>query len=332
MSKSRLWLGAGMLTLSACATVSKRDDGPALPAAAVGQDEQQGSRDYSPGGLFAERHGAYWTRSKRYEPKVFARYMLLPNTKVTSEPGSFDMQELRVRGDAPIVLDPDSYLTLGGEFRHRRYDFTNNVLGADDEDVYVVGARLGAGVFVNDDVLIEGMFRPGLYSDLDGTLTSKDWQWFGHGLATFRMRDDLFLKAGVAVSQDFADVDVIPLAGITWVIDEQFRIDVLLPHRIEGSWSPNAGITTVHAGAYLEGDQYRVRSSSGSGKRRVDWQTQEIRLAAGVDHRLSDYLSVFGEIGSTIAGDTKLRNGTSQSFTGSIEPTFFFNVGIGFDF
>lgn len=327
MSKSRFWLGACTLLLTACATVSKHDDyGPAAP------QDGQGSRDYSPSGLFAERHGAYTTRAKRYEPKIFARYTLLPNAKVTSEPGSFDMQEVRVQGDVPIVLDPDSYLTLGGELRHRKYSLTNNILGASDDDVFVVGARIGAGVFVNDDVLLEGMFRPGLYSDLDGTLTNKDWQWFGHGLATFRVREDIFLKAGVAVSQDFEDVDVIPLGGIAWVLNEQFRLDVLLPHRLEASWSPNAGVTTVHVGAYLQGDQYRVHSSAATGKRRVDWQTQEIWASAGLNHRLSDYLSVFGEVGTLIAGDNKLRDGTSQSYTGALEPSFFFNVGVGLDF
>src|SRR5690606_32468222 len=125
---------------------------------------------------------------------------------------------------------------------------------------------------------------------------------------------------------------VIPLAGIAWALNEQFRIDILLPHRAEASWSPNSGVTTLRVGGYLEGNQYRVRSSAATGKRQVDWQTQEITVAAGLNHRFSDYLSVFGEIGSVIAGDTKLRDGTSQSFTGSIEPTFFFQVGVGFDF
>jgi hypothetical protein len=294
--------------------------------------EGQGARDYSPGGLFAERHGAYLTRARRYEPKVSARYMLMPNAQVTSEPGSFDLQELRVRGDAPIVLDPDSYLSLGGEFRHRDYNLTSNIVGADDEDLFVVGARLGAGLFVTDDFMVEGMFRPGLYTDFDGTLTRQDWPWFGHALATYRVQDNVFVKGGAAVSEDFADVDVIPLAGISWVLTDQFRFDVLLPHRAEVSWSPNAGITTFRVGGYLEGDQYRVRSSAATGKRRVDWQTQEISLAAGLTHRFSDYLCVFGEVGSVVAGDTKFRDGTAQNYTGSIEPTFFFNVGVGFDF
>lgn len=331
MSKSRVWLGVCMLGLSACATVNHREPDRSAPVAAVPQDGHS-ARDYSPNALFAERHGTFLTQATRYEPKVFARYTLIPNAQVSSEPGSFDMQELRVRGDAPIVVAPDTYISLGGEFRHRQYDLTNNILGANDEDLYVIGARLGAGTFVTDEFLLEGMFRPGLYSDLDGTLHTKDWNWFGHALATYRVRDDLFLKAGAAVSEDFADVNLIPLLGISWFVNEQFRFDVLLPHRIEGSWSPNSGVTTVRVGAYLEGDQYHVRGSSATGKRRVDWQTQEITISAGLNHRLTDYLSVFGEIGSVIAGDNKFRDGTSQRFNGAIEPTFFFNVGVGLDF
>ena len=320
MSKCQFWpcqflLGATTLLLTACATVNDRGEVGGAPPVPLAQDGV-GQRDYSPGGLFAERHGGFLTRAKRYEPRLFGRYTLMPNGQVTSEPGSFDLQEVRVRGDVPVTLDPDNYLSLGGEFRQRKYDFSNNVLGVRDEDIYVLGARIGAGVFVNDDFLVEGMFRPGIDSDLDGTLTSRDWHWFGHALGTYRVREDLFLKAGIAVSEDFADVSVIPLAGLAWTIDDQWRIDILLPHRAELSWSPNAGTSTLRAGIYLEGDNYRVRAPASLGKQRIEWQTQEITVSVGLVQRFSDYLSVFGEVGSTLAGDYKLRDGTSQNYSG----------------
>jgi hypothetical protein len=346
MNKCQVWLGAGTLLVAACTTVNNGGDlsahragadNPGLVAtaaatAAVPVQDGVGQRDYSPSGLFAERHGGFLTRAKRYEPKLFVRYMVMADAQVTSEPGSFDLQELRARGDIPITLDPDSYMSLGAEFRQRDYDFSNNVLGARDEDVYVLGARIGAGLFINDEFLVEAMFRPGIYSDLDGTMTSQDWHWFGHALGTYRIREDLFLKAGAAVSEDFADVDVIPLAGLAWTIDEQWRVDLLLPHRAEISWSPNAGTSTIRAGVYLEGDNYRVRGPASLGKPRVEWQTQEITISAGLVQRLSDYLSVFGEVGSAVAGDYKVRDGSSQTYTGSLDPTFYFNVGVGFDF
>lgn len=325
------WLWAGVLLTAACSTVNDHDNSAPAATATAPQDGP-GQRDYSPSGLFAERHGGFLTRAKRYEPRMFARYMVMPDAQLTSEPGSFDMQEVRVRGDAPIVLDPGNYLTLGGEFRTREYDVSRNVLGAADEDVYTLGLRLGAGVFVNDDFLVEGMFRPGIYSDLDGTLTSQDWQWFGHALGTYRVRDDVFLKAGLAVSEDFADVGLIPLGGVSWLIGDQWRLDILLPHRVEVSWSPNAGATTICVGGYLEGDQYFVRGPALTGKRRATWQTQEITISASLIHRMNDYISLFGEVGSAVAGDYKFRDGTSQRFDGSLEPTIFFNVGIGFDF
>jgi len=325
MKRRQLGLGALALLLPACTAVDVPDAGRG-PLAPV--QSTAGQRDYSPGALYAERHGGFLTRAKRYEPKVFARYTLMADAQLQSEAGSFDMQEVRARGDIPIILDPDSYLSVGGEFRQRKYDLSHNVVGARDEDVYVLGARIGAGMFVNDDLLLEAMFRPGVYSDLDGTLTSADWHWFGHVLGTYRLRDDLYLKGGVAVSEDFADVDVIPLAGLALTIHDQWRIDILLPHRAEISWSPNAEATIVRAGIYLEGDQYRVRTAGN----RFDWQTQEITVAAGLVQRMNDYVSVFGEIGSAIAGDYKLRDGSSQRFDGSLEPTFYFNVGVGFDF
>src|SRR4029434_9122837 len=120
------------------------------------------------------------------------------------------------------------------------------------------------------------------YSDFDGTLHHGDWKWFGHALATYRVRDDLFLKGGIEVADDFADLNAYPLAGLAWLVSEQWRVDILLPHRAEISWSPNGGATTIRAGAYLEGDSYRVRAPASLGQARVDWQTQEITVGAGL--------------------------------------------------
>ncbi len=306
-------------------------DASPAPRIAIPQG-QPGQRDYSPGALFMDRHGGFLTQSKRYEPKFSARYALLADTQISDEVGSFDLQEIRVKGDIPIAVDPDNYISIGGEFRRRDYDLTNNVSGVSDDDVFVLGLRIGAGVFVTDDTLLEAMFRPGLYSDLDGTLTTKDWQWFGHALATFRVRDDFFLKVGAEVAETFADIGVYPLAGFAWVLSDQWRMDMLLPQRLELSWSPNAGATNLGVGVYLEGDQYRLRGPASQGSRRFDWQTQEVTASFSLHQRFSDYFSVFGEVGSVLAGDYKLRGTTNQRFDGSLEPTFFFNAGIGIDF
>lgn len=362
MVTRQVWFGVTALMLAACSTVGPRvSDGS--PPAALGWERGAGARaeasppsasdarsapelrpapglqggaggqtDYSPGALFMDRHGGFLTQSKRYEPKIWARYALMANAQVADEVGSFDLQEVRARADVPIALDPDDYITIGGEFRRREYDVTNNVAGVTDDDVYSIGLRIGAGVFVTDDTLLEAMLRPGVYSDLDGTLTSRDWQWFGNALATFRVRDDLFLKGGVDVSETFADFGVVPLAGLAWVVSDQWRLDLLLPHRAEISWSPNAGATNVSAGVYIEGDQYRLRSPANQALRRYEWQTQEITASVSLHQRFTDYFSVFGELGSTLAGDYKLRGTTNQRFDGALEPTFFFNAGIGIDF
>lgn len=347
MVSRQVWFGVTALMLAACSTVGPRMGqdsgadaraGARLPSASDArsapgpQGGAGGQTDYSPGALYMDRHGGFLTQSKRYEPKVWARYALMANAQVADEVGSFDLQEVRARADVPIALDPDDYISIGGEFRQRDYDLTNNVAGVTDDEVYSIGLRIGAGVFVNDDTLLEAMLRPGVYSDLDGTLTSRDWQWFGNALATFRVRDDLFLKAGVDVSETFADFGVVPLAGLAWVISDQWRLDLLLPHRAEISWSPNAGATNLSAGVYVEGDQYRLRGPANQALRRYEWQTQEITASLSLHQRFSDYFSVFGEIGSTLAGDYKLRGTTSQRFDGALEPTFFFNAGIGIDF
>jgi hypothetical protein len=307
------------------------EGGPAgtRPAAAPAAQEV---RDYSANSLFLERHAGFMQRMNRYEPRVFASFMALPDAEVKGEPGSFDLAQLRARGDFRFAVDPNSYLSAGGEFRLREYEFSPAVRGATDETLYQVGARLGAGYFVNDDLLLEGMFRPGVYTDFDGTLTGQDWKWLGSAQGTYRHSEDLFFRAGLAVSEDFKDVNLIPLAGLSWLFLPQWRLDIALPHKIEVSWSTHGATTTVYGGIYLEGDEWRVRNVTNLGKRRFDVQTQEIKVGGGAVHRLTDNLSVFGDAGVIVAGDYHFRDGLGQRYDGSLDPSFQFTVGVGLDF
>src|SRR5690606_21502175 len=78
MKRRQRGLGALALLLPACTAVDVPDAGRG-PLAPV--QSTAGQRDYSPGALYAERHGGFLTRAKRYEPKVFARYTLMADAQ-----------------------------------------------------------------------------------------------------------------------------------------------------------------------------------------------------------------------------------------------------------
>lgn len=312
--------------VAACALLAAACAASRPPATSVAPQE----RDYSPKALFHDAHGDFLVEADRYEPEVRARLGWQPNGRLQSVPGDFDMTELAIDGRVPIEVDPDNALLVGGHLGTRRYQF-DTVTGVQDESLSRMALDLGFLSFLQPDLMVEVVFSPGVYSDLDGGLHSQDWQFLGHGIATWKYRDDLYLKAGLEVSQVFDDVPVYPVAGLAWLVAPQWRVDVLLPRKAEISWSPH-GQLVVHGGFELDGQEYRVRSDAATGKRRFDFDVQELRLVVGGLWRFTDHLSAFGKLGTTLAGDHNFRTPAGVLRDGTMEPTFTFTMGVGLDF
>jgi hypothetical protein len=285
--------------------------------------------DYSPSGMFMTEHGEFMLQRKRYEPMVFADILWQPNSDIKSEPGSFDLTHYRVDGKVPLALDPDSYLELGAYFGARNYN-TSASFPVGDDTLYDVGLYLGGGVFVSDEVLIEGLFYPGVYSDFDGdSLNHNDYQWYFDALAVWRPQEDLYWKFGLTHDGTFQDTEVYPLIGVSYAISSQWRLDILLPRSAEISYSPDAS-TILLADVTLDGDQFEMHSSAlpGSSTSHV----QEIRVGLGGIYRFNDTVSTFAKVGMTVAGDYLLTNGDGIFADGTLEPAVFFTAGVGLDF
>ncbi len=287
--------------------------------------------DYSERAMFNQGHGDFILKATRFRPSIQTSLMLLPESDVTSEAGDFQL--LHFNGDARvhIPMDPDNYAIVGGEIGFRRYQFDGGAAGAHDDTYYNLSANLGAGFFVEDNLLIEAILSPGIYSDLDGSLHSDDWKFFASGLATFRQDDNLFLKAGLEYSELFRDLNLVPLLGVSWLIDEEWRVDVLAPRYAEVSYAPDTQ-TTIFFGFDIDGDEYRVRAPSSAGAGKTNISVQEIRWGIGAQYRFTDELSGYARVGTTLAGDYKVSDGTGAKFDGSIEPQAFLEVGMGWDF
>ncbi|MEM7203534.1 MAG: DUF6268 family outer membrane beta-barrel protein [Planctomycetota bacterium] len=317
--RSLVALGASLL-LGACATTARLE-----PRAGPSPEPKQ---DYSPQGLFGEAHGDFVAVMDRYRPQVQGSFMLEPGSRLDDEPGDFDMWRLLADGRVPLVIDPDSVLLVGGRTEAKRFDFKSDMRGLQDETVGSIGLEIGYGRFINEDTYAYATFQPGVYSDFDGTLTSEDWEFFGESLVTFRYNDNVFYKGGVRVSKDFPDLPIFPLVGASWLLDDQWRVDVLLPKRAEISYQPQPA-TTVYGGLELEGQEYRVRAPNGN---RSDWNQQELRLYIGAIQRFDDHLSAFARFGSAIAGKHIFRNPAGVRVDGQLEPVVLFEVGVGWDF
>jgi hypothetical protein len=278
---------------------------------------------------FLRAHGDFAEKARRFVPMLELSALYMPDAELHGEPGEFDLRYLKLDSLFPIPLDRDTFLLAGAHLGARDYDFSG-VSGAEDDVLYNAGLKLGAGHFIHDDLVAQGYWQPSLYSDLDGTLNSDDWKlWYGAALATYRCREDLFLKAGFILT-DAIDTGAIPLVGAAWIFDPEWRLDLLLPRHAELSWSPSP-VLNLHVGFESEPEEFHVRTSTAAGDAQTDVHVQDIRVYLGAAHRLSDALSIFAKVGSTVAGHYEWRDGDA-TYDGHLEPALFVQVGFGVTF
>jgi hypothetical protein len=238
-------------------------------------------------------------------------------------------------------LDQDVTLLVGANVEVRKYGFDPNGPGpgtfagaTDDDDYYKINLQVGGTWFVEEDLAITALFSPGVYSDLDGSLNHSDWYFEGSGLATWKSSDELYWKVGIAADETFDDVPVFPLFGFSYLIDEEWRVDVLLPWAAVLSYLANSQ-TTVALGLELEGAAYNIRSSAGTGKVETENRIQEFRAYLGVEYQFAEQFSTSARFGAILAGDYDIRTGSGPGAgisDGDIEPALFFQVGLGLSF
>ncbi|MEC7584753.1 MAG: hypothetical protein VYE77_10580 [Planctomycetota bacterium] len=298
---------------------------------------QQGP-DYSLRGMFWQEHGDFMQRHERYDPMLEISSLVMPDAKIKSEDGRFDLYEFQGDFLAPVMISTEAYLELGAFIGTRHYT-SQNMIGFEDTNLNNAGVHLGFGVFVDDNVLLEGMVSPGSWSDWESTLHHEDYDFPGGVLLTVQPMEEgqLFWKIGARYNEVFADANFLPWLGLAWHYQE-YRFDVLLPEYVEFSYWPiaegGAQPFGVLAGAQIQGAEYRVHSSLATGKQAANVHVQEILVYGGLIGRFNDSFSLQGRTGLAVAGDYKLADGNpaTSGVNGTLRPTFFFEVTMGFDF
>ena len=288
------------------------------------------AQDYSPSSMFHEEHGDFIAKRDRYRPDFVAEFRGIPNGSISGDRGDYDQLRLRAHGAADIVVDPDSFIRVGGKFGARDYDFSPD-FGAEDVTLYEAGLKFGYGRFVSEDLLFEIDFMPGVYSDFGGTLKSDDWRFFGDAKVTFEYHEDLYLVGGVEANQVFKDVPIYPIAGVGWRFAPQWRFDMLLPRMVELSFAPTDS-SSLFAGVEVDGDEYFTRTSVQFGKNGFDFRTQEIDVYFGGQQRFTDNLSGYAKIGVVVGGHNEIRRPNGSTIGGQHEAALLFEVGAGWDF
>lgn len=288
--------------------------------------------DYSLHTMFQQEHGDFMLRRERFHPMIELSASSLTDAAVQHEQGHFDLFRAKADIELPVMVSTDAYLRFGAFYEGRHYQAQNMGGLFGDEALSSAGMKAGFGWFLDKDILFEALIQPGSWSDWDGTLHHKDFDFPASALFTVRYSDELFWKLGARYNEVFEDANVLPYLGFSFV-GESVRVDVLAPEMLEVSlWpSPDFGVLF---GAQIQGAEYHVRTGLAQGHQRADVRVQEVLIYTGAQWRMSDNTSFGARVGAAVAGDYKLDDGdpTTKRVTGTLEPSLFLEISFGLDF
>ena len=235
---------------------------------------------------FLAAHGDFAARAKRFGPLIEARLMYAPEIELDEDPGEFDLLQHNVEATLPIPLSRDEFAIVGGSWGARSYKF-DAATGLDDETLYNASLRLGYGVYLNDDFVVQGYWEPSILSDFDGGPDGDDWfLWYGTGLAVYRVSDTFFWKGGLRLS-DALNTTVLPIAGFSWLFAPEWRLDILAPRDFEVSYSPNEE-WIFHGGLQVEAEKYHFRQDFADGAKTRNAKIKDYRLFIGTIYRFAE--------------------------------------------
>jgi hypothetical protein len=297
--------------------------GPALRIENALQDDDR----YSVAALFNQAHGEFMQKGFQFRNNLRVSYGYQLETGVSGNGDEMQFDDASAEAFMPFTVDPDMMLILGARYDQRRYDFNSSRPRTTDETVYEAALHVGFGRFFTEDLYVEAMFRPGVYTDFDGTLHSEDWRFYGDVIATYRFDAGFYGKVGGVYDGTFSDSPGYPVLGFGLVLSDTFRMDLLAPKYVELSWIPDAS-WIVKGGLSLDGERYSLRPPKGAlvDDRYTVW-TQEFELYLDATMRVNDNLSFYGRGGLTLTGDYDWG-----AFSGAIDPAPFFEVGVGLNF
>ena len=280
---------------------------------------------------FVKAHGTFLAGATRPAPTLKLNASYQP--KVGIEDSDLEADLVRVDGRLMYAHGVDDDVAILGaiNFGLRHYDFDARVPGGGslDRNLYEIAIELGVHWFVSDRILVSAVFRPGIFSDLDDSLTGDDILYHGTVVGTYRLNDSWFLKLGVAVGEDFDETQVTPVGGFSWVSSDQLRVDVLLPKSASVTWQPWSDRSfELVPGLYLQGKQYNIDTATGDG----ELQIQDIRFDITGSCEVTKGSRLSLSLGSNFRGSYEIEGAGGANIDVDQDPSVYVAVGFATNF
>ena len=280
---------------------------------------------------FRAAHGDFLAGSRRFAPMIEIRAQTATGARARTDGGEVGHSASTFDAMVPMPLSKDSTLIAGVFERSRGYRDARTD-DANGDTMFGTGFRVGFGTFVTEDLLVQALWQPAVYSDLDGNVGKDDWYLKnGMALATYRVDDRVYLKGGLAMMQSFEDTSVVPILGASWLFAEDWRLDVLLPRTIEVSYAP-AAPWILHGGFEMEAEEYRMRSDALDIAGASTGKAHDHRLFIGGIFRATKSVSISLKAGVIAGGTYEWRDAAGAEAEDKLERGVFGSFGVGWTF
>lgn len=281
---------------------------------------------------FVAEHKSFFQLLSPDETDFRMGYTYQPTTKEDGGPGEFSLHQFF--GDLEIArpLNEDFYLRLGANYEARLYNFDSQPgarINLSSETLHKIVARVGAGLFLTDDLLLTGVALPGIWSDFDGSIKEDDTDLQGDSALIYRINPGTELLVGLAYNEVYDDVPLLPYGGIR-LLSSSGRLSARVTFPLEAEVGYKLDLRSkVYGGYWIRGDEYRVADEDED----FDLHLQDRRLGAGFMYWFSERLNFRIEGGATHGSEMTIKVRDAGQFEdGDLDTTGYLTAALGASF
>ncbi|MCC6953304.1 MAG: hypothetical protein IT290_04235 [Deltaproteobacteria bacterium] len=280
---------------------------------------------------FLKEHHGFFHLLRGGEPDLKLSAMYQPENDEEAGPGSYDLLDMSAGLEVPIPLQESLYLRAGFDYDARSYEFNSTsrrVVPGLNDTWHKISLTAGAGLFLGDDLLITGVARPGIYTDLEEMTDEDAMRLFGEGMLVYRINPGTQILAGAAYDEIYDDTPLYPLIGLRLMSEEgDLNVTLTFPReaRIGVHISTDA---EVYGGLWITGDEYRLHADDVE----FDAHIHDRRIGGGLRYWANSTFSFQLEGGVLYDSELEFKIRGEPVFRGETQKTGYARLSMGLTF
>lgn len=257
-------------------------------------------------------------------------FLYEPSHKEDGGAGEFDLENYFFNIDLLAPQSQDSFLNFGLNYQFRSYSFKPVASPTELSalDLHAIPFTLGYGVFLTEDLLLQGQGTLGIYSDFADFPREEEFQLHAKGIIAYRINPFTQLLLGAFRSKDFDSSGFLPLAGFRLQSGGgKLHISVTLPQEAVVSYfiSPH---TSLYAKGTISGDEYSA--VVGPRDLRIDIWQQDRRIGFGANHWFNEHFNIGLEAGLNFAAEFEFQRNDAGQFRKDTDNAYYGMARLGF--